>query len=76
MKENKVLYSTLYSDSGIERPEARKDFKRDRETVQKLFDVWINKGLITSYQEIMEGRSYNGVIFYTDEKKVVEDNGD
>ena len=33
MRENMVLYDTLYRDSGQEKPELSKDFIRDRETI-------------------------------------------
>ena len=33
MRENKVLYDTLYRDSGQEKPALSKDFIRDRETI-------------------------------------------
>ena len=56
-------HSTLYRDSGIDRPVLSKDFIRDRETVRKLFDEWKKKGLIISYEEVKEGRSYVGIEF-------------
>lgn len=65
MRENKILYETLYRDSGQERPEDSKGFIRDRETVVKMMQEWKNKGLITDFAEIKEGRSYTGMIFYT-----------
>lgn len=71
--ENKVIYDTLYRDSGIDRPEARKDFKRDRETITRLMDEWKKKGLITGYKEVKEGRSYTGIIFYTEECEKIEE---
>lgn len=66
MRENKILYDTLYRDSGQERPEDSKGFIRDRETVAKMMEEWKNKGLITGFAEIKEGRSYVGVEFYTE----------
>ncbi len=36
MRENRILYETLYRDSGQERPEDSKGFIRDRETVTKM----------------------------------------
>ncbi len=63
MRENKILYDTLYRDSGIIKPEIRKDFLRDRETVKRILDEWIDKGLISSYEEVKEGRTFSGVVF-------------
>ena len=65
MRENKILYETLYRDSGQEKPEDSKGFIRDRETVTKMLQEWKEKGLITDFAEIKEGRSYTGIIFYT-----------
>ena len=65
MRENKILYETLYRDSGQEKPDDSKGFIRDRETVTRMLEEWKNKGLITDFAEIKEGRSYTGIIFYT-----------
>ena len=73
MRENKVLYDTLYRDSGQEKPEDSKGFIRDRETVTKMMGEWKEKGLITGYEEVKEGRSYVGIIFYTEEPKKIEE---
>ena len=67
MRENKILYETLYRDSGQERPEDSKGFIRDRETVTKMMKEWKDKGLITDFAEVKEGRSYTGIIFYTED---------
>lgn len=72
MRENKVLYETLYRDSGQERPEDSKGFIRDRETVTKMLKEWQDKGLITGYEEVKEGRSYVGIVFYTEEQSKIE----
>lgn len=66
LRENKILYETLYRDSGIERPELSKDFIRDRETVKRLLEEWKKKGLIEGYEEAKEGRSYVGVVIHMD----------
>lgn len=66
MKENKILYDTLYRDSGITKPSVPKDFKRDRETILKMMDEWVEKGLISSYKETKNGRSFVGLVFYVD----------
>ena len=68
MRENKILYETLYRDSGQERPEDSKGFIRDRETVTKMMKEWKDKGLITDFSEVKEGRSYTGIIFYIENK--------
>lgn len=72
LRENKILYDTLYRDSGIKRPDFSKDLIRDRETVQKLLDEWKKKGFIKGYDEVKEGRSYVGVVFYIDKMEEVE----
>lgn len=74
MRENRILYETLYRDSGQERPEDSKGFIRDRETVAKMMEEWKNKGLITGFAEIKEGRSYVGVVFYTEDNKLNAEN--
>ena len=76
MRENKIIYDTLYRDSGIDRPELSKDFIRDRETITKLMEEWIKKGLISGYEEVKEGRSYKGIVFYTDENAKIEQKED
>lgn len=73
LRENKILYDTLYRDSGIERPELSKDFIRDRETVRKLLEEWKKKGLINGYDEVKEGRSYVGVVVYIDTVGEIEE---
>lgn len=73
LRENKILYDTLYRDSGIERPELSKDFIRDRETVRKLLEEWKKKGLINGYGEVKEGRSYVGVVVYIDTVGEIEE---
>ena len=73
MKENKIIYDTLYRDSGQEKPEDSKGFIRDRETVTKMLEEWKQKGLIDDFAEIKEGRSYIGVIFHTGTQKTLSD---
>lgn len=67
LRENKILYETLYRDSGVEKPKLSKDLIRDRETVKKLLNEWKNKGLISSYEEVKEGRTYVGIVFQVQE---------
>lgn len=67
MRENKILYNTIYKDSGIERPKLSKDFKRDRDIIKKLLEEWLDQGLITGYEDMKEGRSYVGIIFSINE---------
>lgn len=69
MRENRILYETLYRDSGQERPEDSKGFIRDRETITRMLEEWMNRGLITGFAEIKEGRSYVGVVFYTEDEE-------
>ena len=72
LKENKVLYDTLYRDSGIDRPKLSKDFIRDREAVRKLLEEWVSKGLLSGYTEIKEKRSYIGIQFFLEDQKMLE----
>ena len=72
LRENKILYDTLYRDSGQEKPEDSKGFIRDRETVVKMMEEWQRKGLITGFAEVKEGRSYTGLVFYTAEPPRIE----
>lgn len=66
LKRNRILYETMYRDSGMEKPPLSKDFIRDREVIKKLLEEWVEKGLVTSYKEIKEGRSFVGVEFEVD----------
>ncbi len=63
MKQRRVLYETIYRDSGMEKPALSKDFIRDREVIKKLLDEWQQKGLVSSYCEVKEGRSFVGIEF-------------
>ncbi len=71
MKENKILYDTLYRDSGQERPEHSKDLIRDRNIIVNMMEEWKSKGLIADYEEVREGRSYVGIKFYLDNKNKI-----
>ena len=72
LRENKILYDTLYRDSGYEKPEDSKGFIRDRETIVRMMAEWKRKGLITEFSEVKEGRSYIGLVFYTEEMPRIE----
>ena len=72
LRENKILYDTLYRDSGQEKPEDSKGFIRDRETIVKMMEEWQRKGLITGFSEVKESRSYTGLTFYTQETPETE----
>ena len=73
LSSNKILYDTLYRDSGIEQPTLPKDFIRDREIVKRLLEEWKRKGLISDYEEVKAGRSYVGLVFYADVVVEVEE---
>ncbi len=73
LRENKILYDTLYRDSGVDRPKLSKDFIRDREAVRKLLDEWTQKNLISGYREIKNGRSFVGVEIYMDKEAQIEE---
>ena len=63
MKENKILFATLYRDSGMEPPSDKKNQFRDREIIRRILDEWKEKGLIEAYADVMSGRAYAGIQF-------------
>lgn len=69
LEKNKILYDTLYRDSGIRKPELSKDRIRDRKKIYKLMEDWIEKGLITSYKDVKSGRAYSGIVFEAEREK-------
>ena len=87
MKENRILYSTLYRDSGVPNPAdmiddcedkkkakemAKTTIKRDREIIVKMMVEWKNSGLISSFKEYKEGQSIVGIQFEMDEAPKLE----
>ena len=72
LRENKILYDTMYRDSGYEKPQDSKGFIRDRETIVRMMEEWKRKGLITEFSEVKEGRSYTGLVFYMAEPSRIE----
>ena len=64
MREKKIMYETMYRDSGVGLPTTNKAFSRDRETIKRILDEWKEKGLIEGYSDLMSGRSYVGIQFY------------
>ena len=40
--------------------------------IQKIGE-WKEEGLITGFEEVKEGRSYVGIIFYTEEPDKIEE---
>lgn len=70
LSSDTILYDTLYRDSGIERPSVPKDLKRDRDVVKKIMEELQRKGLIISFAENQEGRSFVGITFRTDRKTI------
>lgn len=63
MRENKILYSTLYRDCGVEMPEDKSNRKRDRVTIKKMMEEWVSAGLLESFHEIRKGNAINGIAF-------------
>ena len=72
LRENKILYDTMYRDSGYEKPQDSKGFIRDRETIVRMMEEWKRKGLITEFSEVKEGRYYTGLVFYMAEPPRIE----
>lgn len=65
LRENKILYDTIYRDSGLERPTNRTEFARDRKMIAAMLSEWQSKGLLISSKEVKKGRSYVGIEFET-----------
>ena len=63
MIHNKILYDTMYKNSGIKKPETGKERRRDRNKIHVLMDGWKKEGLIKSYQDIRRGKAYVGILF-------------
>lgn len=63
MRENKILYSTLYRDSGVGAPKDRSNRKRDRTTIKKMFSEWVAAGLLASFAETKKGNAIDGITF-------------
>lgn len=83
MKENKILYDTIYKESGIDKPSTKKDetdrkgVKRDRETILKMMDEWKQNGLISNYYEFKSNKTIKGLVFEIpgmEPKKIEEQN--
>ena len=54
------------------KPRSKKEIARDNLIgkmaevgVAKMLQEWKDKGLITDFAEVREGRSYTGIVFYT-----------
>lgn len=63
MRENKILYNTLYRDSGVDVPEDKSNRKRDRTTIKKMMDEWVSAGLLKSFYESKKGNTIDGISF-------------
>lgn len=63
MLENKILYNTLYRDSGVDIPEDKSNRKRDRTTIKKMMDEWVSAGLLKSFCETKKGNTIDGIAF-------------
>ena len=72
LKENKILYKTIYRDSGVDEPANSKDKIRDRDLICKLMKELKQKGLIADYEEVKDGRSYVGIVFHLGNKKGID----
>jgi hypothetical protein len=57
MKENRILYDTMYRDSGVGRPTTKTSFARDREIIGRILEEWKEKGkvLLHNYDGMKEG---------------------
>lgn len=63
MRENKILYNTLYRDSGVGAPEDKSNRKRDRATIKKMMTEWVAAGLLESFSETKKGNTIDGITF-------------
>ena len=63
MRENKILYNTLYRDSGVGVPKDKSNRKRDRATIKKMLAEWVSAGLLESFDETRKGNAIDGFTF-------------
>ena len=63
MRENKILYNTLYRNSGVDIPKDKSNRKRDRTTIKRMMDEWVSAGLLKSYHETKRGNAIDGIAF-------------
>lgn len=63
MRENKILYSTIYRDSGVDVPGDKSNRKRDRLAIKNMMNEWIAAGLLESFRETKKGKTIDGIEF-------------
>lgn len=68
LRQNKILYETLYRDSGVDKPTDKSNFKRDREAIKRMMSEWQGAGLISHYEEFKQGSAIAGILFELVEK--------
>lgn len=65
-----IKYSTIYEETGIEPPTARKDAMRLRNQIKAVLDVWKARGYILGYEDAKTGAAVTGItILYEPHKK-------
>lgn len=57
----KILYSTIYSECGLEEPTDRTIKSRDRETIKKMLDYWKSHSYIKGYKDSKDGNKITGI---------------
>ena len=65
-----IKYATIYEETGIEPPTARKDAMRLRNQIKAVLDVWKDRGYILGYTDAKTGAAVTGItISYESRKK-------
>ena len=57
----KILYSTIYSECGLEEPTDRTIKSRDRETIKKMLDYWKSHSYIKGYKDSKDSNKITGI---------------
>ena len=68
-KNNGILFATLHEDLQLDVNDRHK-VKRVRDSAQKMFDYWVEIGLIKSYRFEKKGSAFYKIVFNVDQEKV------
>lgn len=87
--ENKIVFETIYRDSGIEKPSTNDytekgdkkksasqvavEIKRDRDLIVNMFKIWEKEGFIKGYHLVKKGKSYESIVFEVEETEAIDD---
>lgn len=56
-----IRYATIYEETGIEPPKARKDAWQQRDQIKAILNVWKDRGYITGFHDSKTGTAITGV---------------